>query len=293
MITQGQESVYTTPKKQEANTTVKNSADFLGSGDIFRSKNYSSMNLNSILESDFKFKSPNKLLSIKISESPWISNQKRNKYMNAFFEASPRKCSNYKLRFCDTIKQESRVTSCFNNTSRRINNAFELEKDSETSLEVKKAPMIKVGYSLSEKVDHLIHDDDESCSKDGVRKRRRKTSHQLRILKEEFTKNSNWTKDQITHIANTTGLSESQVYKWCWDQKKKVEEESKDSRMDDVRKKAIFCDSIPLYKNLVDKINEKENGHWDRDQVRLGKRRPFGAVNDCRVRDNVIKKIKI
>lgn len=31
----------------------------------------------------------------------------------------------------------------------------------------------------------------------------------------------NWTKEKITKMAEITGLSQSQVYKWCWDQKKK------------------------------------------------------------------------
>lgn len=31
----------------------------------------------------------------------------------------------------------------------------------------------------------------------------------------------NWTKEKINKMAEVTGLSQSQVYKWCWDQKKK------------------------------------------------------------------------
>ena len=31
----------------------------------------------------------------------------------------------------------------------------------------------------------------------------------------------NWTKEKIVRMAGITGLSQSQVYKWCWDQKKK------------------------------------------------------------------------
>ncbi len=31
----------------------------------------------------------------------------------------------------------------------------------------------------------------------------------------------NWTKQKIVKMAEVTGLSQSQVYKWCWDQKKK------------------------------------------------------------------------
>ena len=45
--------------------------------------------------------------------------------------------------------------------------------------------------------------------------------NQLRTLQEEFEKRADWGKDQVSYLANMTGLSEAQVYKWGWDQKKK------------------------------------------------------------------------
>ena len=44
---------------------------------------------------------------------------------------------------------------------------------------------------------------------------------QLKILKSEYQKGSEWSKEKIARVSKVTGLSESQVYKWCWDQKKK------------------------------------------------------------------------
>ena len=44
---------------------------------------------------------------------------------------------------------------------------------------------------------------------------------QLRILKQELDCDENWSKEKIFKVSKMTGLSESQVYKWCWDQKKK------------------------------------------------------------------------
>ena len=56
-----------------------------------------------------------------------------------------------------------------------------------------------------------------------MRKRKRKSNHQLKLLKQEFDKDEGgWNKDRIMRMAEITGLSESQVYKWCWDQKKKT-----------------------------------------------------------------------
>lgn len=46
------------------------------------------------------------------------------------------------------------------------------------------------------------------------------------ILKEEFDSNPHWSKETLFRLAKQCGLSEAQVYKWGWDQKKKkIEEE--------------------------------------------------------------------
>ena len=41
------------------------------------------------------------------------------------------------------------------------------------------------------------------------------------MLKAELSGETNWSKDKIIKMAEITGLSQSQIYKWCWDQKKK------------------------------------------------------------------------
>jgi hypothetical protein len=58
-----------------------------------------------------------------------------------------------------------------------------------------------------------------------ARKRRRKNNRQIKLLRAEYGKNQHWDKFMIRKIARLTGLSESQVYKWCWDQKKKNKDE--------------------------------------------------------------------
>jgi hypothetical protein len=37
----------------------------------------------------------------------------------------------------------------------------------------------------------------------------------------EFKNNTEWTKEKVAELSEKTGLSESQVYKWNWDQRKK------------------------------------------------------------------------
>ena len=42
----------------------------------------------------------------------------------------------------------------------------------------------------------------------------------------EFKTNPEWTKELVAVLSSKTGLSESQVYKWNWDQRKKFVEGS-------------------------------------------------------------------
>ena len=55
-----------------------------------------------------------------------------------------------------------------------------------------------------------------------IRRRKRKTYEQLQILIKEFQANPDWSKDNMQEVSNKTGLTEGQVYKWSWDQKKKM-----------------------------------------------------------------------
>ncbi len=54
-----------------------------------------------------------------------------------------------------------------------------------------------------------------------IRKRKRKSGDQLKTLMREFDNNPNWSKETLLEVSRKTGLSEAQVYKWGWDQKKK------------------------------------------------------------------------
>lgn len=60
------------------------------------------------------------------------------------------------------------------------------------------------------------------------RRRSRKSKHQLLVLQKEFRLESEWTKHEVKRLSSITGLSESQVYKWAWDYRKKLRIEGKD-----------------------------------------------------------------
>ncbi len=62
-----------------------------------------------------------------------------------------------------------------------------------------------------------------------IRKRKRKSIDQLKLLVEEYRSNPSWNKNTMSDVARKTGLTEAQVYKWGWDQKKKKVEESTSS----------------------------------------------------------------
>ena len=55
------------------------------------------------------------------------------------------------------------------------------------------------------------------------KKRLRKSSEQLKALKDiyDFNNNKDWNKEMITDISGRIGLPENKVYKWLWDKKNK------------------------------------------------------------------------
>ncbi len=53
------------------------------------------------------------------------------------------------------------------------------------------------------------------------KKRSRKSGDKIKQLNEIYKTCTEWNKNKISEIAKTTGLSENQVYKWIWDQKRK------------------------------------------------------------------------
>jgi len=55
-----------------------------------------------------------------------------------------------------------------------------------------------------------------------IRRRKRKNTEQMKVLEYEFARDPEWTKERLAELSRMTGLSEGQIYKWGWDQKKKL-----------------------------------------------------------------------
>lgn len=63
---------------------------------------------------------------------------------------------------------------------------------------------------------------DDGKSKKSKNKRKRKNKDQIKKLEEEFAKNPHWSNEDVDKISDRLNLDRSQVYKWNWDQKKKL-----------------------------------------------------------------------
>ena len=62
----------------------------------------------------------------------------------------------------------------------------------------------------------------EEKKKGKKNKRKRKNKAQIKKLEEEFSKNPHWSNEDVDRISKELKLDRSQVYKWNWDQKKKL-----------------------------------------------------------------------
>jgi hypothetical protein len=64
--------------------------------------------------------------------------------------------------------------------------------------------------------------DSDDFDRSEIKRRKRKSASQVKILKQEYNANPNWSKDTYAELAAKTALTESQVYKWSWDYRKKL-----------------------------------------------------------------------
>lgn len=66
-----------------------------------------------------------------------------------------------------------------------------------------------------------------SFRKKSIKKRKRKSSEQLGLLFQVFKSSIDWDKETMAELSKQTGLTEAQIYKWSWDQKKKIQFQDK------------------------------------------------------------------
>lgn len=69
--------------------------------------------------------------------------------------------------------------------------------------------------------------------KDKRKSRIQKNNQQKLFLQQEFERNPTWSNSQCKQIADQTGLSVSQVYKWGWDKKNRLAAQRQHSQYDE------------------------------------------------------------
>lgn len=81
--------------------------------------------------------------------------------------------------------------------------------------------------------------DYDDFDKNEIRRRKRKSTAQVKVLKREYNINPFWTKEVFVELAAKTGLSESQVYKWSWDYRKKLRKRESKVNVD-----LLYCTEV-------------------------------------------------
>lgn len=236
-------NTYFTPvKAYQAESQNKSTTAHLNSNEQFsfdklvsRQKialKYCSANLNELLASDIKFKSPANALK-PIACTPTRKEWEDSNFFGMVddFEDNVSLFITNKLNLDMSIRKDPLANAQLRDDDMMKEPVFYLSTNLEftnpcaTEFSVEDCLQSRHQYQYSYRQPPVNHSYEDSLQSDDYRKRKRKNNLQLKILKSEFGKGDNWNKDKITSVAKMTGLSESQVYKWCWDQKKKVEEQ--------------------------------------------------------------------
>jgi hypothetical protein len=230
---------------------------------------YTTMNINELLGSDVKYKSPSQLMLMDM-HTP-VRSGKSGEKTEANQEAID---SGYKISKA-TCRQEYREPQL--NLSQL---ALDASKPYPQSFWVPERRVLYQETTYERREETGIYGSpesewDESDSKnEDIRKRRRKNNAQLKILKSEYKEGDCWSKEKISALSRITGLSESQVYKWCWDQKKKKEEGVKNKENYQV------SFNVNLYKRFETELHIEEQSNLNK---RAPPRMAFNTVNDYRL----------
>eukprot|EP00826_Nyctotherus_ovalis_P040175 TRINITY_DN3926_c0_g1_i11.p1 TRINITY_DN3926_c0_g1~~TRINITY_DN3926_c0_g1_i11.p1 ORF type:complete len:257 (+),score=27.03 TRINITY_DN3926_c0_g1_i11:35-805(+) len=82
----------------------------------------------------------------------------------------------------------------------------------------------RIKENINDMVDNILRNTKRMLKKskiEGKNMRKRKTSSQIAILKKELLGSERVPREKIIELANETGLSKDQVYKWYWDKRQK------------------------------------------------------------------------
>lgn len=133
-----------------------------------------------------------------------------------------------------------------------------------------------------------------------IRRRKRKSYEQLQMLIKEFQANPEWSKDNMHEVSRKTGLSEAQVYKWGWDQRRKMMDPThdihaelrmykRDEESDDEEESTVHKFKLPISNKKQRKDSSdchSFNGRSDEKSHTKAKKPQFGATASKESKDN-------
>lgn len=93
-----------------------------------------------------------------------------------------------------------------------------------------------------------------------------KSTDQIKVLENEFSKDPHWTKDKMRKLAEALGLKESQVYKWNWDRRQMQEK----NLMKRIENKDLPDNLFKVTKKMKDGSSESEEADGDKDSKNNG-----------------------
>lgn len=94
----------------------------------------------------------------------------------------------------------------------------------------------------------------------------------MKILEDCFARDNEWTKETVEYIMANTKLSEVQVYKWGYDQKRKNScKEGIRNRIREYRRRKISETATNDYNNMVSELFPEDDNH---EEIKMFKTKP-------------------
>ena len=159
------------------------------------------------------------LTPVKLTPAPQLSDSYMKEYSPALKPLTPRpRQVQLELLESPMPTQRDLFSQLISTTTKTNNNQpCPLPEPMDSEIEEDLFEDMELSESLSDNNDDTEEDKEEVWFK----KRQRKSTHQIRMLKQELDQETSWSKEKIAELSDRTGLSQSQIYKWWWDQKKK------------------------------------------------------------------------
>lgn len=120
----------------------------------------------------------------------------------------------------EVVKLTIKNTTVCQDTSKLLL-ADTISRDESQNVDMASSSICNTGQSSNPKRRGYMFNEANGQMERVIRKRKRKSVNQLEELALAFDTDPHWSKETLFQIATKTSLTEAQVYKWGWDQKRK------------------------------------------------------------------------